>query len=1170
MSNYITAPTFKILSYANTFGELMGITNALVLQNNDLASNNFTKATGTLYLTDPTLALQVNTASIFQGSVQVIGVGSSTYLQKNLTVDGQTYLNYSGLGPTVTIAGQANVGGPILAYGGNTGLIVANTANIGGRLFVSNTASFANAVSIYGQTYVTNNITITGNTYTNILQANTSVNTATLTVTGYAYADIMQANTRANTATLTVTGTSYTNQLQANSGIAAAALNVTNTTNTNILQANTSVNTTTLTVTSQTYTNTLQANTGIGAAALTVTNTTNTNILQANTSVNTSILTVTGQTYTNTLQANTGIGAAALTVTNTTNTNILQANTSVNTATLTVTGTTYTNRLQANTGIGASALNVTNTTNTNILQANTSVNTSTLTVTGTTYTNRLQANTLLTVPTANATSINVFGTSNTDILNVVTSASIPTLGVSSTFNGNTAVAYVGTLQTLGQLSVGGNFVINGSTVYNSNTLILNANSSIGQISYFGVNRGSAGANATIRWNEPSQYWDIQDVNNPVSYSQIMTANMISSSLSSTSTATVASSSAANTLNTNINVANTFLQANIISGQVSAKSYTDSANTFLQANIIFGLASAKSYTDSANTFLQANIIFGLASAKSYTDSANTYLQSNIIFGLASAKSYTDSANAAIYNYSSSAYARANTSVNSIVGTTGINASATSGSISLLGTYGVTAVSSGNTVTIGTPQDLRSTANPTFNSLTLSVPLALAQGGTGATSAAGALNNILPTPPSSTGQVLTSTGPGTFYWAVGGSGGGGGATPGTTIQSNRVFYTANAGQTLFATPSYIVGASQIRPYINGVRQFPSDYTETSNTSITFANGLTVNDSLMIEVDGYIINPYYANNITFTAPFGGITSTANTIQLAIQDVETRKATLASPTFTGSMIVPTYATSTSNTQVASTAFVYNALANTSASYTHSITGNAGSVTNGIYTNGSYSDPTWLTSLASTKVTGTLTNAQLTNSSLTIGSTSVSLGSTVATFAGVILTSPTFTAPALGTPASGNFSTGTFTWPTFNQNTTGSSGTFTSTTQNSQFNSIGVGTTADTANTGSIIATGMITAYYSDERLKTNLGKIENALDKVSSLNGFYYEPNEVAQELGYDIKREVGVSAQEVQKILPEIVVPAPIDDKYLTVHYERLVPLLIEAIKELKSEIDELKGK
>ena len=114
------------------------------------------------------------------------------------------------------------------------------------------------------------------------------------------------------------------------------------------------------------------------------------------------------------------------------------------------------------------------------------------------------------------------------------------------------------------------------------------------------------------------------------------------------------------------------------------------------------------------------------------------------------------------------------------------------------------------------------------------------------------------------------------------------------------------------------------------------------------------------------------------------------------------------------------------------------------------------------------------------------------------------------------------------------------------------------------------TACAGAITATGNITAYYSDDRLKTRLGNIPNALEKVLSLNGFYYEANETAQALGYAVSKEAGVSAQEVQAVLPEIVVPAPIDDKYLTVHYERLIPLLIEAIKELKMEIDILKGK
>lgn len=123
------------------------------------------------------------------------------------------------------------------------------------------------------------------------------------------------------------------------------------------------------------------------------------------------------------------------------------------------------------------------------------------------------------------------------------------------------------------------------------------------------------------------------------------------------------------------------------------------------------------------------------------------------------------------------------------------------------------------------------------------------------------------------------------------------------------------------------------------------------------------------------------------------------------------------------------------------------------------------------------------------------------------------------------------------------------------------------QVNSLGVGT-AGSGTAGEIRATNNITAYYSDDRLKTKLGVIENALDKVDSLAGFYYEANEVAQALGYEVKKEVGVSAQSVQAVMPEVVAPAPIDEQYLTVRYERLVPLLIQAIKELRSEVKALK--
>ena len=116
------------------------------------------------------------------------------------------------------------------------------------------------------------------------------------------------------------------------------------------------------------------------------------------------------------------------------------------------------------------------------------------------------------------------------------------------------------------------------------------------------------------------------------------------------------------------------------------------------------------------------------------------------------------------------------------------------------------------------------------------------------------------------------------------------------------------------------------------------------------------------------------------------------------------------------------------------------------------------------------------------------------------------------------------------------------------------------------------------------VIAYYSDDRLKTKVGKLDNALSKVCSLNGFIYVENEKAKELGYDSNREqVGLSAQEVQNVLPQAVRLAPVDceidedgndksisgEDYLTLDYAKVVPLLVEAIKELKQEIEELKN-
>ena len=137
---------------------------------------------------------------------------------------------------------------------------------------------------------------------------------------------------------------------------------------------------------------------------------------------------------------------------------------------------------------------------------------------------------------------------------------------------------------------------------------------------------------------------------------------------------------------------------------------------------------------------------------------------------------------------------------------------------------------------------------------------------------------------------------------------------------------------------------------------------------------------------------------------------------------------------------------------------------------------------------------------------------------------------------------------------------------------------------SLGVGTASSGTN-GEIRATSNITAYFSDRRLKYNIRIIDGALNKVNQISGVTFQSNEEAAKYGYtDTKTQVGVIAQEIEAVLPEAVVPAPFDigqnedgteysksgQNYKTVQYEKIVPLLIEAIKELKAELDAIKEK
>lgn len=212
-----------------------------------------------------------------------------------------------------------------------------------------------------------------------------------------------------------------------------------------------------------------------------------------------------------------------------------------------------------------------------------------------------------------------------------------------------------------------------------------------------------------------------------------------------------------------------------------------------------------------------------------------------------------------------------------------------------------------------------------------------------------------------------------------------------------------------------------------------------------------------------------------------------------------------------------------------------------------------------------------------------------------------VQTLTNKTLTSPTLTTPVLGTPASGTLTNctglpiatgvsglgtgvGTFLATPSSANLaaavtdeTGSGALVFATSPSlttPQATSLGVGTAAS-GTTGEIRATNNITAYYtSDKRLKKNIKSIRGALHMVKQLRGVFFTWKEaVLRKRGgvdnYFVRRnDVGLIAQEVQKVLPYVV--AQNNEGHLAIRYELLVPVLINAINELQAKVEKLEAK
>lgn len=107
----------------------------------------------------------------------------------------------------------------------------------------------------------------------------------------------------------------------------------------------------------------------------------------------------------------------------------------------------------------------------------------------------------------------------------------------------------------------------------------------------------------------------------------------------------------------------------------------------------------------------------------------------------------------------------------------------------------------------------------------------------------------------------------------------------------------------------------------------------------------------------------------------------------------------------------------------------------------------------------------------------------------------------------------------------------------------------------------------GDIIANSI--AGSSDIRFKKNIKTVENALDKVKALRGVYFNWNQEAfPDKNFGTQDELGFIAQEVEKVVPEIVTKENTKDEYRSVKYDKLVALLVEAIKDQQKQIDSLK--
>jgi hypothetical protein len=759
-----------------------------------------------------------------------------------------------------------------------------------------------------------------------------------------------------------------------------------------------------------------------------------------------------------------------------------------------------------------------------------------------------------------------------------------------------------------------------ATIANNTTYrVLNANTNYFQVAnvatpgvavnFIGSGTGVAtdldSKDAQVRWDEANKQWQLRDVTNTsdtTAYSKILTANLISDSTSTTNSGLLASATAVKTTYDAIGTANTNLKNYVDTANTNLKLYVDNtvANTY-QANAGVALITAKSYTDTANTFLKsytdtqvtANVLNSGAAvvlAQNFSTTTTDSDPGNGKFQLNNATvgsstvlyldfldtyganvaptilSFADSTNTTKGHIRLSTFGKS-TSNNALFAVTGVTGG--------VGYYKVSGTYVNGTGTFVANDLVMMQFNRAGN-----VGAQGAQGVIGAQGAQGAQG---------------FQGAQGVVGAQGAQGSQGIGYDGVTTSNNLT--PASSGTITFTTNKQgaFVSGSRVRVYNTSSNYFEGTVTITGGTSWSvvadYSVGTTAATSWVITsvgvrgaqgvvgaqgAQGYqgvlgatgavggIVDPfYYIENLTGGAPLAGEISVDSSVILNTTLIKINKSNGLSTNYTN-LFNSFVGTSTGfltlyydfTDPTSSVIFRIDSCTTDGTSYSFNVS----------YANSGYGliglsnfalGQNWAFAFSGTKgAQGAQGDAGAQGRQGAVGAQGVvgAQGAQGRQGAQGVVGAQGAQGVVGAQGAQGVQGA---------VGAQGATGGF-STNSNGQVNSLGVGTAAS-GTEGEIRATGDITAYYSsDRRLKTNIVNIPNALIKVNELDGVTFNWNNLAE--GKDVNvREAGVIAQQIQAVLPEVVTQR--DNGFLAVKYEKIVPLLIESIKELTNRVEVL---